>query len=169
MRVVVCLFIGVLAVGSCRHDTPSAVAPPLADEPAPPLEGGPVVALPPIDAPGFATEALTITLRESLMWGSGVDVVDAIALRAEIAACVQLPCPETVQAKYREASMQASATLSRVGSSVLGALRITTGVTEVVRINAEGTDAAEVVTKLGRRGGAALRRAITSTPATTAP
>jgi hypothetical protein len=160
MRMTACFFTVVLMCTACGHDTPAVHTEPLAVGPAPALVGAPVVALGAIDAPGFAIEALTIELRDGIVWGSGVDVVDALALRSEIAACVELPCPEVVQERYRSAEVTASATLARVGTSVLGALRMSSGTTELVRENAEGSDAVEVVQRLGRRGGAALRRTL---------
>jgi hypothetical protein len=160
MRMTACVFIGVLTCVACGHDTPTVVGEPLARGPAPTLVGAPVVALGAIDAPGFAIEALTIELRDGIIWGSGVEVVDALALRSELAACVELPCPEVMQERYRSAEVTASATLARVGTSVLGGLRMSAGTTELVRENAEGADPKDVVLRLGRLGGAALRRAL---------
>jgi hypothetical protein len=135
--------------------------------PASPLPGAPVLALQKVDAPGFSVEDLTARVREGLVWGSGVVVVDELAVRAELAACVEMPCPEVQQERFRQATVSATASLSRVGSSVLGALRISRGLKEIARVNAQGSDAGDVATRLGREGGAALRQALLVT--TTAP
>ena len=131
--------------------------------PATLLSGAPVVALHKIDAPGFSAEDLTARVRDGLIWGSGVNVVDALSVRAELAACVEMPCVEVQQDLFRSARLTATVGVSRVGSSVLGALRITHGLNEIARVNAEGTDIGEVATRLGREGGAALRRALLAT------
>jgi hypothetical protein len=129
-----------------------------------------VLALQRVDAPGFSVEDLTARVRDGLVWGSGVVVVDELSVRAELAACVEMPCPEVQQDRFRSATLAATASLSRVGPSVLGALRISRGLKEVARVNVQGTDAGDVATRLGREGGAALRQALLATTTTpTAP
>jgi hypothetical protein len=157
-------------LAACAHDSPPSPSTPAAG-PAAPLPDGPTVALQHVDAPGFNVGDLTARVRDGLVWGSGVVVVDQLAVRAEIAACVEMPCPEVQQERFKQASLVANASLAMVGSQVLGTLRISRGLKEVARVNAQGSDAAAIATRLGREGGAALRAAIlaTATSASTAP
>ena len=128
----------------------------------PPLDGAPMVAVQAVDAPGFNINDLTARLRDSLVHTSGVPVVDVLAVRAEIAACVETPCKDTEQERFKTASLVAAATLSRVGSSLLGSLRIQRGIHEIVRVNAQGADAGAVIAQLGFEAGTQLRKALTT-------
>ena len=166
MRAVACVILPTMLLVACAHDTTAPNPMALSTTPAGPatlLPGAPVVALQRIDAPGFSIEDLTARVRDGLVWGSGVIVVDALSVRAELAACVEMPCVEVQQDLFRSARLTATVGLSRVGASVLGALRISRGIHEIARVNAEGTDVSEVATRLGREGGAALRRALLAT------
>lgn len=173
MRVAVCALVSTLLLSGCAHDTPAeatATTSAVPAGPATPLPGAPVMALQKVDAPGFSVEDLTARVRDGLVWGSGVVVVDELSVRAELAACVEMPCPEVQQDRFRAATVSATASLSRVGPSVLGALRISRGLKEIARVNAQGSDAGDVATRLGREGGAALRQALLATTTTpTAP
>jgi len=170
MRAVVCVILPTLLLGACAHDTTSTAPPPPPTPagPASPLPGAPVVALQKVDAPGFSVEDLTARVRDGLVWGSGVVVVDELSVRAELAACVEMPCVEVQQDRFRSATLSATVSLSRVGASVLGALRISRGLKEIARVNAQGTDAGDVATRLGREAGAALRQALLATTTTPA-
>jgi hypothetical protein len=163
MRAVVFALWSTLLLSACAHDTPPAGAAPTPAAPAgpaAPLMDAPVLALQKVDAPGFSIEDLTARVRDGLVWGSGVVVVDELSVRAELAACVEMPCAEVQQDRFRRATLTATASLSRVGPAVLGALRISRGLKEVARVNAQGSDAGDVATRLGREGGAALREAL---------
>ncbi len=158
--VVACLF-----AGACAHQ-PTAELAPEARGPARPIPGAPIVALQGVDAPGFNIDDLTARLRESLVYSSGAPFVDEASVRAEIAACIEMPCPDTQQQLFRDATLVAGASLAKVGANtVLGSLRISKGLKEVVRVNAQGKDAATVATTLGRLGGEALREVLTTTVA----
>ena len=95
-------------------------------------------------------------------WNELPAIVDDISVRAEVAACVELPCKETEQARFREASLVGSATLSRVGQTLIGSVRVQSGLKEVVRVNGQGTDAGAVVQQMGFDAGAMLRAAISA-------
>lgn len=138
---------------------------------APPLDRAPTLALQGIDAPGFDITDLTGRLRDALVHTSGVPVVDVLSVRAEVAACVQMPCPEVEQERFKTASLLAAATLSRVGTTLIGSLRIQRGLHEILRVSAQGTDAGSVVRDLGFMAGQQLRAILVSAvPATdTAP
>ena len=133
---------------------------------AQPLAGAPTVAVQGVDAPGFNINDLTARLRDALVHTSGVPVVDVLSVRAEIAACHEMPCKDTEQERFKEASLVASATVSRVGTTLIGSLRIQRGIHEIVRVNAQGTDAGAVVAELGLSAGRELRSALTSSAPT---
>lgn len=160
-----------MGMGACAHDT-SATSPPTAvDAPAPLMPDGPTLALQRVDAPGMAIDDLTARVRDGLVYGSGVVVVDEMSVRAELAACVEMPCAEVQQERFKTSTLTANASLAKVGTAILGTLRITRGLKEVARVSAQGADVQDVATRLGREGGAALRAAIlrTTTVTTTAP
>lgn len=118
------------------------------------------MALASVDAPGFNVEDLTARLREGMVFHSGVDVVDELSVRNELAACVEAPCKDHEQVRFQSASLVGSATMSRVGGGVIGSLRVLSGIKEVVRVNASGKDAGVVVVELGREGGKKLRESV---------
>lgn len=128
---------------------------------APALVGVEPVALPVIDAPGFAVDVLTARMREAFARTSGADVVDAISVRAELAACVSAPCADEQQQRYRSARYIASVVLSRVGGSVLGSAQVVAGAGELGRVSARGAEAGAVVDELGWALGARFRAAVT--------
>lgn len=142
---------------SCVHDTPAAAPASVA---ADPLPGVPAVTLRPVDAPGFNVEDLTARLRDGFVFASGVGAVSDFDVRAEIAACVEMPCPTTMQDRLREAEFVVAASVSKVGATVLGTARISRGLAEVARVSAQGPNAATVTEELGRRAGAAMRDAL---------
>lgn len=159
------LTLPMLGVG-CGHDKGRVVVDDRvksgAPEKAARLEGAPIVALTSVDAPGYNVNDLTARLRDAIAHTSGVDVVDDLSVRAEVAACVEMPCKDTQQELFKNASLVASATLSRVGGVLIGSLRIQGGLKELVRVNAQGTDAGAVVQQLGYQGGEKLRAALTN-------
>jgi hypothetical protein len=165
---VVLLALAIVVVG-CAHDTPSLPAPTGPPPAARPLVDGPIVAMRGIDAPGYSLEDLTARLREAFVHTSGVVVVDEPSVRAELAACVEMPCADTQQVRFRDATIVVSTTLSKVGPTVLGSLRVSKGLKEIARINVQGNDAAVVVTSLGHQGGAALRTELTTVVPDTTP
>lgn len=158
-------------LAACAHDSPAPTSPTVQEAPAPPLVDGPTLALQRVDAPGFNVADLTARVRDGLAHSSGVVVVDQLAVRDELAACVEMPCPEVEQERFVQATLTANASLSKVGTQILGTLRVTRGRKEVARVNAQGRDAAAVATQLGREGGAALRDAVlrASTSTSTTP
>ena len=165
-------FVGLLAlsvIAGCAHEKTSPPTP-TSTRPAPKIAGATPVAISSVDAPGLNVDDLTARLRDSFEDASGVPVVDEVSMRTEIAACVELPCPTTLQDRFRDADKIVNVTVSKVGKSILGSLRVTMGLKEVVRINAQGTDAAKVISQLGHEGGAALHTILTTRlPAATGP
>jgi hypothetical protein len=141
---------------SCVHDTPSAAAPVAAS----PLLGVPAVILRPVDAPGFNVEDLTARLRDGFVFASGVSTVSDFDVRAELAACVEMPCATTMQDRMRSADFVVAASASKVGATVLATARISRGLAEVARVTAQGPNAGAVTEELGRRAGAAMREAL---------
>jgi hypothetical protein len=135
-----------------------------------PLVGVEPVALQVLDAPGFAVDVLTSRLRDAIVRTSGAVVVDALSVRAELAACVQLPCADAAQTTFRGARYIASATLARVGATVLGTARVLWGSDELARVTVRGDNVATVVDALGWQLGARFREAVTAhRPSATAP
>ncbi len=146
-----------LLLSACAHDSPSSAANPTNVEV---LIGAAPVLIASVDAPGFNVEDLTARLRDAFARTSGVPVVDPFSVQAEIGACETAPCSTTQQDRFKAATTIVGTTVSKVGASVIGAVRIQQGLREVVRINATGDDVAAVVEDLGRRAGAALREAL---------
>jgi len=127
---------------------------------AAPVPGATPVAVRAVDAPGFNVPDLTAHLREAFEHSSGVPVVDDFSVQAELAACVEMPCPTTQQDRLKSSTMSVATTLSKIGTGFIGAVRVQQGLKEIVRINVQGTDAARVVDELGHRAGAALREVL---------
>ncbi len=142
---------------SCAHDTPATTAAAVA---ADPLPGVPAVTLRPVDAPGFNVEDLTARLRDGFVFASGIGAVSDFDVRAEVAACVEMPCATTMQDRLRDAEFVVAASVSKVGGTVLGTARLSRGLAEVGRVTAQGPNAATVTEELGRRAGAAMRDAL---------
>ena len=143
---------------ACGHDTkaPSSSTPTKAT----PLAGAAPVAIRSVDAPGFNIPDLTAHLRDAFEHSSGIPVVDDFAIQAELAACLEMPCPTTQQDRFKAATTVVATTVSKIGGGFIGAVRVQQGLKEVVRINAQGNDVAELVDELGHRAGAALREAL---------
>jgi hypothetical protein len=161
--VVVCVASIVAGVAAgCAHEA-SVPEAPAGRVQAASLPGAPTVALQGIDAPGLNIDDLTARLRDAVAFSSGAPIVDQASVRAEIAACIEMPCPDAQQQRFREATMVATATLAKVGPTVLGSMRITKGIKEVVRVNTKGDDAGAVATELGHLAGEALRAVLTTT------
>ena len=124
------------------------------------MAGAVPVAVRAVDAPGFNVTELTAHLREAFERTSGVPVVDEFSVQAELAACVQMPCATTQQDLFKASTMTVATTVSKIGGGFIGAVRVQQGLQEIVRINAQGTDAGRVVDELGHRAGAALREVL---------
>jgi hypothetical protein len=142
---------------SCAHDTPATTPARVA---ADPLPGVPAVTLRPVDAPGFNVEDLTARLRDGFVFASGIGAVSDFDVRAEIAACIEMPCATTMQDRLREAEFVVAASVSKIGGTVLGTARLSRGLAEVGRVSAQGPHAGSVTEELGRRAGAAMRDAL---------
>ena len=123
----------------------------------------PPIALSPVDSPGYHVEDLTARLRQALGDASGVRVVDQLAVRAEIASCSEMPCPDTQQQLFADARYVATCSLGRVGNVFIGSLRVLEDGHAIVQANETGENAATVVQNLGRKGGIALRTHLTQT------
>ncbi len=153
--------VAVTFAGGCAGDKGQAIPdrPQQTSTPAraAPLEGAPVMAVQSLDAPGYNVNDLTARLRDALIHTSGVVVVDELSVRAEIAACVEMPCKDVESERFKAATLIANATLSRVGTTLLGSVRIQAGLKELVRVNAQGTDAGAVIQQLGFEAGQKLR------------
>jgi hypothetical protein len=157
---------GGVGVGCVHHtSTPASAHTSLPSVPttppaASPIVDGPVVAVGGVDAPGYNVDDLTARLSRAVSRTSGLVVVDESGVRAELAACVEMPCVDTQQQRFRDATILVGTTISKVGTTVLGSLRVSRGGKELARVNAQGTDAAVVVTTLGHEAGAALHAAL---------
>jgi hypothetical protein len=167
--VLLALVAGGGVVVGCVHDTssPASLRASLSSLPttppaASPIVDGPVVAVAGVDAPGYNVEDLTARLSRALSRTSGLVVVDEAGVRAELAACVEMPCVDTQQQRFREATILVGTTISKVGTTVLGSVRVSRGSKELARVNAQGTDAAVVVTTLGHEAGVALHATLSA-------
>lgn len=160
--------LGLMVSVGCGHDKSRVVVEGAAGrgaatpEKAAPLEGAPIVALTSVDAPGYNVSDLTARLRDAMVHTSGVVIVDDLSVRAEVAACVEMPCKDTQQEAFKNASLVASATLSRVGATLIGSVRVQAGLKELVRVNGSGADAGAVVQQLGFEAGSQLRKALSA-------
>lgn len=125
------------------------------------IDGAPILALQNIDAPGFNVDDLTARLRDAVAHTSGVTVVDEVSVRREIAACVEMPCKDTEQERFKQATLVANGTLSKVGTTLIGSVRVQAGLKELVRVNAQGSDAGAVVQQLGFEAGQKLHDVLT--------
>lgn len=113
-----------------------------------------------VDAPGLNVEDLTARVRDALARTSGVDAVDELSVRRELAACTEAPCPDEVAVRFRDAQFVVASTVSRLGSTFLASVRVQQGAREVARANAEDADARKAVAKAGWAAGALLRRVL---------
>jgi hypothetical protein len=174
-RTVIAVFTNVIVAAGCATDKPSSsvtmapsMAPPsslaVATVPpaVPPLVDVEPIALQMVDAPGFAVDVMTVRLRDALIRTSGATVVDAASVRAEIAACHEAPCPDEQQTRFRSARYVAVATMSRVGSFVLGTATVTVGGVELGRATARDDEAGMVADALGWALGHRFRTAVTA-------
>lgn len=161
MRSLPFALIASLALSSCATDPAAQVGRAASGEPAAAL---PVVAAPAavrmVDAPGLNVEDLTARVREAVARTSGLEVVDELSVRRELAACTEAPCPEEVAVRYRDARYLVATTVSRVGATFLSSVRVQEGATELARANAEDPDARRAVAKAGWAVGAVLRRVL---------
>jgi hypothetical protein len=150
----------VIVASGCATSKMAPPTSPAVPDAVAPLVGVEPVALQAIDAPGFAVDVLTARLREAFARTSGADVVDAVSVRAEIAACVAAPCSEVQQERFRAARYIAGVTLSKVGDVVLGSAQLLAGADELGRVSARGADVGAVVDDLGWQLGARFRSAV---------
>jgi hypothetical protein len=88
---------------------------------------------------------------------SGAPCVDELAVRAELAACMEAPCPDAIARQYRDASVLVDSSVSLVGESMLATVRIQRGVDELVRATSANKDARVALEDAGTKAGKALR------------
>lgn len=122
----------------------------------------PMLAAPPAavrlpDAPGLQIEVLAPRLGEAFRATSGIEAIDEVALRRELAECTEAPCPDAMATKYRDARFIVVSSVSRVGRTFLASVRIIEGVRELARSTAQDPDAARSLERAGRDAGAMLR------------
>lgn len=148
-------------VGAGCASTPAA-----RDEDAPPaLVVATMLDVPPAavrtpDAPGLNVEDLSARLRDALQASSGVLTVDELSVRAELAACVEAPCPDVVAARYRDAVFMVGSSVSRVGHVFLATVRVQRGAREIARATAQDADPRKSLEAAGHDAGASLRTAL---------
>lgn len=109
------------------------------------------------DAPGLNVEDLAARLRDAVDSTSGIEVVDELSVRRELAACQEAPCPDVVAARYRDAAFVIASSVSRVGDVFLATVRVQRGADEMARTSAQARDAREALETAGRAAGALLR------------
>lgn len=112
------------------------------------------------DAPGLNVEDLSARLRDAVQGSSGVLTVDELSVRAELAACVEAPCPEVVAARYRDAVFMVGSSVSRVGDVFLATVRVQRGAREIARATAQDADPRRSLEAAGRDAGASLRKVL---------
>ena len=153
-----------LALGSCATDKPARGGGPGSAAPvaALPLAAAPA-AVRMVDAPGLNVEDLTARVREAVARTSGLEAVDELSVRRELAACTEAPCPDEVAVRFRDARYLVAATVSRVGPTFLASVRVQEGARELARANAEDPDARRAIAKAGFAAGALLRRVLVDT------
>jgi hypothetical protein len=149
----------------------AAAAAPAPPKAAAPWPGAPTVAVDTVDAPGFNVEDLTQRLAAAVALASGAPIVSKLAVRAEVAACVRLPCDTTMQERFTAATLLVHASVSRVGDVHLVTARLLRGVEEVARVTEQAGAARPAVEAAGLALGARLREqhgaAATTTTTTT--
>lgn len=146
-----------MLAGACAAGKPAVVAAAAAPPPAAKkIDAAPAAVRPP-DAPGLNVEDLSARLRDAMTLTSGVDVVDDLSVRAELAACEEAPCPDVVAQKYRDAEYVVASSVSRVGDVFLTTVRVQKGSEELVRATAQSQDARASVEAAGHEAGARLR------------
>lgn len=160
---VVTVFSACVAVVGCAHDTAAVAAVSVAE----PVPGAAPVIITVVDAPGYNVEDLTAHVRDAFARTSGVPVVDQFAVKAELAACTEAPCVTTQRDRFTTANTMVSTTISKVGRSVLGTVRVQRGLEELLRFNTQGSDAARVVDELGEKAGVAWHAIVTQPVPTT--
>ena len=96
-------------------------------------------------------------LRDAVMSTSGIDVVDEISVRRELAACEEMPCPDAVAERYRGAAFVVASSVSRLGNVYLSTVRVQRGAEELARTTAQASDARTSLESAGRSVGALLR------------
>ena len=174
MRIPYCSMVFLL-MSACASSLPPRSGPPRSEPPpvateetferARPLEAPPA-AVSIIDAPGLNVEDLTAHVRDAIAFTSGLDVVDQLSVRAELAACTEAPCPDRVAKRYEAAAFIVAGSVSRVGSTFLATVHIQRGTQEVLRVSARGTDALQVAERAGHEAGVRLREQILGSTST---
>jgi hypothetical protein len=110
------------------------------------------------DAPGLNVEDLAARLRDAMGAASGIDVVDELSVRRELAACTEAPCPDDVAERYGRAAFVVASSVSPLGAVFLSTVRVLRGVDELVRTSAQAPDARASLESAGRAAGALLRK-----------
>lgn len=110
-----------------------------------------------VDAPGLNVEDLTARVRDALAAASGLEAVDELSVRRELAACTEAPCPDQLAVRYRDARFLVATSVSRLGATFLASVRVQDGAKEIARANAEDPDARRAIAKAGAAAGAQAR------------
>jgi hypothetical protein len=156
--VLVAIIAATLAV-ACATSKPSVdQADAVAALPKPSALDAPPAAVSIPDAPGLNVEDLAARLRDAVASTSGVDVVDELSVRRELAACVEAPCPDVVAEKFRRAAFVVASSVSRLGDVYLATVRVQRGAEEIARTSAQASDARASLESAGREAGALLRK-----------
>jgi hypothetical protein len=129
----------------------------------------PALAVHHVEAPGLNIDELTIRLRDAVDQSSGAPCVDETAVRQELAACTEAPCPDAVARQYRDATYIVDGSVSRVGDAMLATVRVQKGVEEVARATASDPDARIAIANAGTEVGARMRKLLVSAGAEALP
>ncbi len=113
-----------------------------------------------VDAPGLNVEDLTARARDAVAQASGLEAVDELSVRRELAACTEAPCPDELAVRYRDARFLVASSVSRLGGTFLASVRVQDGPKEIARANAEDPDARRALAKAAAAAGAQVRRAL---------
>jgi hypothetical protein len=161
VALVVLLVVPLLVIGpSCTSTGPGRASG------APPVPVASRLAVPPAaartpDAPGLNVEDLSARVRDALQATSGVEVVDELSVRRELAACTEAPCPDALASRYRAAGFMVASSVSRVGDVFLASVRVQRGIHELARAHAEDSDPRASLEKAAHEAGRMLRAALT--------
>ncbi|MBI1947049.1 MAG: hypothetical protein HYS27_15235 [Deltaproteobacteria bacterium] len=156
------LFAAAILAASCTGDKAAGRGAPPATAATPsttPLDAPPA-AVRVVDAPGLNVEDLTARVRDALARDSGLEVVDELSVRRELAACTEAPCPDELAVRFRDARYLVASSVSRLGSTFLASVRVQDGPKEIARANAEDPDARVAAAKAGAAAGAQVRRVL---------
>lgn len=144
-----------LALAACATPPSTTSSGGVTEAPASRLAAPPAAVHVP-DAPGLNVEDLSARLRDAFQIASGVETVDELSVRAELAACTEAPCPEVVADRFRNASFIVASSVSRVGSVFLATVRVQRGAQELARAGAQDKNAAAALEAAAREAGHVL-------------